>query len=115
MAPTPLTDRALVVLAHLLTDPHGDHTAIAVACAIDMPYQQVHSAFGLLLAHGWVIRRHAAGPERPIALTSVGRVEGAALVAVGDVGVPLAQVDRDDPVLADKVRAMLGWPLRHAH
>ena len=113
MAPA-LTDRTLAVLAHLLTDPNGSHTAVAVSHATGMPYPHVNSAFGLLVAQGWAIRRDGGGNERPITLTSTGRIKGAELVEAGDVGVPLAVVDEQDPQLADKVRARMGWPLRHS-
>ncbi len=113
MTPT-LNDRTLTVLAHLLTDPNGSHTAVQVATHTGLPYQHVQSVFGFLIAQGWALRRDGGGTARPVTLTSVGRVEGAALVAAGEVGVPLAQVDRDDPALADKVRAQMGWPPRHA-
>jgi hypothetical protein len=114
MAPTPLTDRTLTVLAHLLHQPYADHTINTTVRGTGMPYHHVDSAMALLAAQGWVVRRHTAGREQPYTLTSIGRVEGAALVESGEVGVPLSTVDEQDPQLADRVRAQLGWPLRHA-
>lgn len=106
-------DRTLTVLAHLMQDPNGNHTAVGVSRATGLPYHHVQSAFGLLIERGWAIRRDSLGNERPITLTSIGRVEAAALVEVGQVEVPLAVLDREDPALADRARAQMGWEPKH--
>lgn len=109
-----LSDRAHAVVAHLLTDPYGDHHAGTVSAATGMPIGHVYSSFALLVAQGWAVHRDGGGNTRPITLTSVGRMNGEALVESGVVGVPLAVLDREDPKAADLVRARMGWAPRHA-
>lgn len=111
---TELSDNGRTVLAHLLTAPNADHTTRTVAAATGLTWQQVQSVFALLVAQGWAVYRDSGGNSRPLTLTSVGRSRGFELAQTGEVGVPLRLVDRDDPVLADRVRAKMGWPLRHA-
>ncbi len=112
MTPT-LPDRALDVLAHLLRKPNSSHTAAGVARHLRMFTSHAESVLALFAAHGWIVWRDN-GPHRAAMLTSVGRIEGAALVDAGQVPEPLSAVDMQDPELADRVRAKLGWPLRHA-
>jgi hypothetical protein len=106
-----ISEHCTAVLAHLHTDPYGDHHAPAVTRATGLTYNQVYSAFTFLVASGWAVHRDAGGQGKPIALTSVGRAEAAEAALAG---VPLRVVDIEDPHLADKVRAMLGWAPRHA-
>lgn len=109
-----LTERTRTVLAHMLGDPNGSHFAGSVVSATGLPAHHVYSVFALLRAQGWAVDRDLGGPHKALTLTSIGRAKAAELVELGDVGVPLAQVDRDDPVLADRVRAMFGWDPKHA-
>ncbi len=109
-----ISPHCATVLGHLHADPYGDHHAPVVCRQTGLTYPQVHSVFTFLVATGWAVLRDTGGQGKPIALTSTGRAEAARAVTTGDVGVPLAAVDRDDPVLADKVRAMLGWAPKHA-
>lgn len=108
-----LTDRTREVLAHLLADPYADHYVSGVVRALGMPYHHVDSAFGLLVAHGWAVLIDGGGNVKPLRLTQAGRHQAQQLVEAGEVGVPLRDVDEEDPQLADRVRAMLGWPARH--
>lgn len=107
--------RALAVLAHLLAEPHGDHHAHTVARTLGMPVAHVDSAFALLVARSWALRADRGGTGMWLRLTPSGRHEAQQLVDDGLVGVPLRRLDEEDPVLADRVRASQGWPLRHAH
>lgn len=125
-----LTDRARTVIAHLQTDPYGNHTTRSVATATGLAWQQVQSVFALLVQMGWAIYRDAGGHSRPLTLTSNGRSQSYVLADGGEVearvgaaasrtapaetGVPLAVLDREDPQAADLVRAKMGWPARHA-
>ncbi len=102
------------VLGHLHADPYGDHHAPAVTRATGLTYPQVHSVFTFLVASGWAVLRDTGGQGKPIALTSTGRAEAAKAVTSGAIGVPLHVVDVEDPQLADKVRAILGWAPKHA-
>lgn len=111
--PAELSDRAVTVLAHLLTAPHADHYTTATSLATGLPYHHVDSAFALLVAHGWAVRVDGGGTSRPLRLTAAGRHHAQALVEAGDVGVPLRAIDDEDPQLADLVRARMGWPARH--
>ncbi len=109
----PISDYTAQVLAHLHTDPYADHYAPVVTRATGLTYQQVLSAFGLLVAQGWAVHRDTGGQGKPIALTSTGRAEAAKALQTGSIGTPLYVVDAEDPELADKLRAMLGWAPRH--
>lgn len=110
--PAELTDRTREVLAHLLADPYADHYVSGVVRALGMPHHHVDSAFGLLVAHGWAVLIDGVN-TRPLRLTQAGRHQAQQLVEAGEVGVPLRQVDDEDPQLADLVRARMGWPARH--
>lgn len=105
MAPT-LPQRTLAVLRHLLNDPDAEYTASVVAWELDLSQRAVASIFALFLEKGWLMRRADAW----VALTPLGRREGAEAI---DPGIPLSQLDVEDPVTADKVRAMMGWAPKH--
>ncbi len=109
-----ISEHCATVLAHLHADPYGDHYAPVVTRTTGLTYPQVHSAFTFLVGIGWAVHRDTGGPGKPIALTSVGRAEAAKAVTSSSVGTPLHVVDVEDPALADKVRAMLGWAPKHA-
>ncbi len=109
-----ISDHCATVLAHLHTDPYGDHHAPTVTRATGLTYQQVNSAFAFLTAQGWAVHRDTGGHTNPIALTSIGRAEAAKASLYGTVGTPLHVVDVEDPQLADRIRAMCGWEPRHA-
>lgn len=103
-----LSHRTLTVLAYLLADPDVEHQPVRVASRLGMTTSVVNSVFAALVAYGWLVRRDLA-----VALTPLGRRAGADAVADGGPGVPLRQVDAEDPQLADRVRAMMGWPPKH--
>jgi len=109
---TALSPNAHTVLAYLLADPHAEHRPAAIARSTDLTPAAVTSAVTLLIAHGWVASRDLGGTARGISLTEAGRTTGAEQLAQD--ATPLRQVDVEDPVLADRVRALMGWPLRHA-
>ncbi len=113
MIPT-LSDRALIVLGHLLQNPNGDHHVNTVARTLGLPTAHVTSAFALLVARGWAVRADRGGTGTWLRLTPAGRHEAQQLVEAGDVGIPLRRLDVEDPALADRIRAQHGWPLRHA-
>ncbi len=104
-----LPARGRAVLAHLLTDRYAGHTIVGTAAATGLARAAVTSTFTLLVTCGWAVWRDA-GAGRVLALTSIGRAEGPAAVAAG---VPLRQLDAEDPGLADRVRRQLGWAPRH--
>ncbi len=109
-----ISDHTAQVIAHLHADPYADHYAAAVTRSTGLTYPQVLSAFGFLVMQGWAVHRDTGSVGKPIALTSTGRAEAAKAARSGTIGVPLHVVDVEDPQLADKVRAMLGWAPRHA-
>lgn len=111
--PAALSARTRTVLAHLLAEPYGDHHLNTVSRALDMPVGQVTSAFTLLAAHGWAVYVDSGSTHKRLRLTQAGRHEAAQLVEAGEVGVPLRQLDDEDPALADLIRARCGWPARH--
>lgn len=67
-----------------------------------------------MVARGWAVRADRGGTGTWLRLTPAGRHEGRLLVDDGHIGVPLHILDREDPALADRIRAQHGWPLRHA-
>ncbi len=121
-----ISPNARAVLDHLQTDPYGNHTTRTVAAATGLAWQQVQSVFTLLTQIGWAVYRDGGGKSRPLTLTSNGRSGAYIAVDGGEVdvpmprpspegaGTPLTQLDREDPRMADVVRARMGWPLRHA-
>ncbi len=112
-AMTPISEHCATVLAHLHSDPYADHHAAVVTRETGLQHNQVYSAFMFLVLQGWAVHRDNGGAGKPIALTSTGRAE-AANAALYGAGTPLHVVDREDPQLADRIRAMCGWAPRHA-
>jgi DNA-binding IclR family transcriptional regulator len=131
MAPTP-SRRTVAVLRYLLNSETNIHTAQEVAAALNMSPTTVGRQFTHFVNRGWLTRYD----DGRVALTPQGRLGGADLVAgqgscemvreqvpasakvaaLVDDGLdatPLSRLDVEDPVLADRVRARLGWPVRH--
>lgn len=68
----PITERAVVILRHLLSAPEGEHTAADVARTTGVPPVTTVQILARLASFEWVVQQPGIGTGRPYRLTDEG-------------------------------------------